>query len=424
MLLLICILLFAILLVMGVPIIVSLGAPSALWTIMSDKIPLMMFGQKLFTSCDSFAMLAVPFFMLAGQIMERADITKKLVDFANACVGWIRGGIAMTVELAGILLAGLSGSSNADTSALGVLCYRQLRDSGYEEGFANAVVVSAGSIGPIIPPSICMIVYANTAGLNIGKLFMCGIAPGVLMGLGYMTVCYIYAKKLGIERTKFLGMRNLALAFKDAIGALIMPLIIVGGIAFGIFTATESGVAAVVYGIIYGFVRKKLTIKSLVESVRDAVHASVAPIALISISSVFSYMLAREGIITAIARFCGDSITNPVIFLAFVAVICIISGCFVDGTAVMLLLTPIFLPIATSMGIDPLHFSIVFILSLTTGGMTPPVGSQLFVMAGISKTPITKMVKPISSFMLVYFIVIVTMILVPQIPLFIPSLMG
>ena len=177
----ICLGTFIVLLLLGVPIIISLGVPCGLWFVFSGTTPMMMFSQKMFTQMDSFSMLAIPLFMLAGEIMEKTNITRSLVEFANSLVGWIRGGLAQSTELAGMLLAGISGSSNADTSALGVLLYRPLRESGYDEGFANAIIISSGSIGPIIPPSICMIVYANAAGLNIGKLFMGGVLPCILM---------------------------------------------------------------------------------------------------------------------------------------------------------------------------------------------------------------------------------------------------
>lgn len=417
-----CVVLFFALLIVGVPIVLSLGVPCALWFVLSGDTPLMIFSQKLYVSNDSFAMLAVPFFMLAGQIMEKAEITSRIVDFANACVGWIRGGLAQTVEVSGMVLAGLSGSSSADTSALGAICYKPLLKSGYDEGMANAIIVSAGSIGPIIPPSICMIIYANAASLNIGKLFMGGVLPGIIMGLGYMVVCYLYAKRHNVPRTPFAGFLNIGKTFIYAVWALLMPIIILGGILTGVATVTESGILAVVYGICYGFVTRKLNFKILWQCMREAVSASVAPLVLISVSHIFSFMLAREGLITVIGNFCAENITSTTVFLFFVMVMCVFTGCFMDNTATMLMLTPILLPIAQNMGIDVQHFSLVFILSLCTGGMSPPVGSQLFVIQGISGTPITKMVKPVLRFLAVYVGVIILLIFVPWLTTYIPSL--
>ncbi|MBQ3374673.1 MAG: TRAP transporter large permease [Oscillospiraceae bacterium] len=418
----ICLGTFIVLLLLGVPIIISLGVPCGLWFVFSGTTPMMMFSQKMFTQMDSFSMLAIPLFMLAGEIMEKTNITRSLVEFANSLVGWIRGGLAQSTELAGMLLAGISGSSNADTSALGVLLYRPLRESGYDEGFANAIIISSGSIGPIIPPSICMIVYANAAGLNIGKLFMGGVLPGILMGVGYMFVCYFYAKKHNVPKVPFLGFKNIGKSFVKAIWALLMPIIIIGGVLSGVVTVTESGVLAVVYGIGYGFITRKLSVKQLIECVRNAARSTVAPVSLICVSAAFSYLLAREGIITSIANFVGANISSQVGFMLFIMLICVLSGCFVEGTAVMLLLTPILLPIALKMGIDSTHFSIAFILSLTTGGMSPPVGGQLFVMSSISKTPITKIAKPILFFLAVYITVIIAVIFIPGLATWIPNL--
>lgn len=413
--------LFFLLLLGSVPIFISLGIPSVLWFITSES-PFVIFAQKFFNSCDSFAMMAIPFFMLAGNIMERTDITQSLLDLANAAVGWIRGGIAHTVELAGMLLAGLSGSSNADTSALAVLTLDPLRKSGYSDGWANSIVVSAGSIGPIIPPSITMIVFANAIGMNVGQLFMSGVLPGILIGIGYMVVCYIYAKRHNIPKEPFKGFKSLGKTFSKAIWALLMPVIIIGGILSGMFTATESGVVAVIYGIIYGFIRKKLDSRSLKDCMINAAKGSVGPTSLVAISSVFSYMLAREGIVTVIGNFAQNNIGSTVLFLLFNIAICFIAGCFVDATAAMLLLGPIMLPIAVAMGIEPIHFACVFVLSNIMGGMTPPVGTQLFVITAISKTPITKLIKPMTAFISVYLFVLILICFIPGISCLIPSL--
>lgn len=415
------IILFFVLLLASVPIFIALGIPSVIWFFQSGN-PGMIFAQKFFNSCDSFTMMAIPFFMLAGNIMEKTEITQSLLDLANAAVGWIKGGIAHTVELAGMLLAGLSGSSNADTSALAVLTLDPLKKSGYSEGWANAIVVSAGSIGPIIPPSITMIVFANAIGMSVGQLFMSGVLPGIIIGVGYMVVCYFYAKKHNIPREPFKGFLHLGKTFIKAIWALMMPIIIIGGILSGIFTATESGVIAVVYGISYGFIRKKLTLKDLKTCLIAAAKGSVGPTSLVAISSVFSYMLAREGIASAIGSFANQHIASPFLFMVFNIIVCFIAGCFVDATATMLLLGPLMLPVATAMGIAPLHFACVFVLANIMGGMTPPVGTQLFVITAISKTPITKLMKPMMYFIGVYIATLIIISLIPGLATWIPSL--
>ena len=415
------IVLFFVLLLASVPIFIALGIPSIIWFFQTGN-PGMIFAQKFFNSCDSFTMMAIPFFMLAGNIMEKTEITQSLLDLANAAVGWIKGGIAHTVELAGMLLAGLSGSSNADTSALAVLTLDPLKKSGYSEGWANSIVVSAGSIGPIIPPSITMIVFANAIGMSVGQLFMSGVIPGIIIGVGYMIVCYFYAKKHNIPREPFKGFLHLGKTFAKAIWALLMPIIIIGGILSGIFTATESGVIAVVYGICYGFIRKKLTVKDLKDCLIGAAKGSVGPTSLVAISAVFSYMLAREGIASAIGTFANQHIASPFLFMLFNIIVCFIAGCFVDATATMLLLGPLMLPVATAMGIAPLHFACVFVLANIMGGMTPPVGTQLFVITAISKTPITKLMKPMMYFIGVYIVTLIIISIIPGLATWIPSL--
>lgn len=422
--LVICLCIFAVLLIIGTPIILCLGLPSTIWLIASARIPNLVMAQKMFTACDSFSLMAIPFFMLAGQIMERTGITEAIVDFANACIGWIRGGLACAVELAGIIMAGISGSSNADASALGSICLRALKRSGYEEGWAAAIVVSASGLGPIIPPSIIMIIYANAAGLNIGKLFMGGILPGVSLGIVYMLVAANYARRKGIATTPFMGFKHLGKTFSKAIWALIMPVIIVVGILTGWFTATEAGVTASLYGLAYGLIAKKINVRSIILSLRDAVISATGPVSLIAISSIFSYMLAREGVTTAVANFCVNHIGSQFGMLGFVVLVCLLGGCFIDGTAILLLLTPIFLPIVQQMGIDVQQFSIIFMIAIMSGGMTPPVGSMLFVISGIDNTPISKMVKPIMPFIGALLAVIVLMIVFPQISCWLPSVLG
>lgn len=422
MILWVCIIIFVVLLLIGAPIILCLGIPPVVWLLQNGAIPNMVMGQKMFSAVDSFALMAIPFFMLAGQVMERTGITEAIVDFANAVIGWVRGGLACTVELAGMLMAGISGSSNADASALGAICLRALKKGGYDEGMASAIVVSASGIGPIIPPSIIMIVYATAAGLDIGQLFTAGIVPGICLGVAYMIVSVRYARKHNIPKIPFQGFKHVWNTFKKAVWALLMPVIIIGGILGGLFTATECGVIATVYGIIYGFAVKKLRVRDLWESLREGILAAVGPISLIAISSIFSYMLAREGVTASIAAFLENNITSQFGVMAFCAVVCIVAGCFVDGTATMLLLTPIFVPVVNAMGIDMMQFSIIFMIAIMSGGMTPPVGSMLFVISGIDGTPISKMVKPVIPFMLALIVVLILIMLIPGIASGLPGL--
>ena len=422
MILWICIAIFAVLLLAGTPIILCLGIPPVIWLLQSSPSNHITMGQKMYTAVDNFSLLAIPFFMFAGQLMERTGITDAIVDFANSLIGWVRGGLACTVELAGILLAGISGSSNADCSALGAICMKALRKSGYEDGWAASIVVSASGLGPIIPPSIIMIVYATQAGLDIGMLFTAGIVPGVMLGVSYMIVSIIYAKKRNIPKIPFQGFKHVGKTFGKAIWALLMPVIIIGGILGGFFTATECGVVAAVYGICYGFVTRKLKLHDLWESLREGIFNAVGPMSLIAISSMFSYMLAREGVTDAIAMFLQNNVNSSFGVMAFCAIICIIAGCFVDGTATMLLLTPIFVPVVQAMGMDMMAFSMVFMIAIMSGGMTPPVGSMLFIISALEDIPITKMAKPVFHYVAALVVVLIIIMAFPSIASFLPNM--
>lgn len=414
---------FLTLLIIGCPILLAMGSAGAFWFIMVGNVPLMTFAQKIYTSTDSFALMAVPFFMLGGQVMERTGITEQLVGFANAVIGWVRGGLGCAVELAGMLMAGISGSSNADASALGAVMVRALRKGGYEPGWAVAITSSAASIGPIIPPSCIMIIYANCAGLNIGKLFMGGIIPGILLGVGYMIVCVIYAKKRNIPRTPFVGMKAVGKSFTEAIWALIMPLIIIGGILFGVFTATEAGCIAALYGIAYGLIAKRITLKDLPKCFFNAMVASVVPLGLIAFSSIMSYVLAREGAATAISNFCVNYLHTEFLVLLFVIVVCVIAGMFIDNNATMLILTPIMMPVVQQMGIDVMQFSMIFMIAIMSGGLTPPVGGLLFITSACDNIPLNKCIKPIIPYICIVLIVMLAMCFIPEISNFIPNLM-
>lgn len=412
------------LLLLGSPILVSMGISGVFWLAFSPNIPSVVMLQKIYTATDSFALMAVPFFMLAGEIMDRAGITENIVKFANSCVGWIRGGVGQTTIFSGIIMAGISGSSAADGAALSAMLLKGLRKSGYDDGWAVGIVSAAASIGPIIPPSIIMIIYANAASMNIGQLFMGGVLPGLMLGLGYMVVVFIYAKRRNIPTTPFAGFKLLLKDLGQAFGALLMPLIIIGGILLGVFTATEAGVAGVVYGLLYGLLTKKLSLKSIIECVRGAVISATGPLALIAFSSILGYALAREGVVTAIESFCHAHITTQFGLLCFIVAICVVAGCFIDGTAAMLILTPVMLPIVQAMGINVLQFSIIFMIAIMSAGLTPPVGGLLFIVSGAGNIPLNKCIKPIIPFVLVVLVVMLLMMWIPETATLIPSLLG
>lgn len=412
------------LLIFGCPILIAMGCSGMTWLLTAGDVPLMAVAQKINTATDSFALMAVPFFMLAGQVMEATGITKKLVDFADAVIGWVTGGLACVVELAGMLLAGISGSSNADASALGSIMVRSLRKGGYEDGWAVAITSSAASLGPIIPPSGVMIIYANAAGLNIGKLFMGGVIPGILLGLGYMAVSVIYAKKNKIPRVPFKGWKHLWQAFLNAIWALLMPCIIIGGILSGVFTATESGCIACVYGVVYGLLSRNVSVRQLPGLFKKGMMSSVGALSLIAFSQIIGYGLAKEGAAKVVSNFCHNYLNSQFGVLLFVIVICVIAGMFIDNNATMLILTPIMMPIIMEMGIDVQQFSIIFMIAIMSGGLTPPVGGLLFITSSVENIPLSKCIKPVIPYVAIVILVMLVLCFVPGFTTWIPSLVG
>ena len=412
---------FFVLLFLGAPIAICLGSTGLLWMLTEPSVPETVLVSKIYAQTDSFALMAIPFFMFAGIIMENAGITEKFVDFAKILVGHIRGGVAHTAVVADCILSGVSGSGNADTAAIGSMMIPALKKDGYEEGFAVALIAAAGSLGPIIPPSVMMIVFANAAGYPVGKVFMGGMIPGILMAAGFCFVAYRYAKKNNIGGGKFGGWKNVGSVFLNTVGALIMPIIIIGGIVSGICTATEAGVVASVYGLFYGFITKRLTFKLVMESLYESCIASIGPMLIITYSSIFSYMLTRMNVANMLGSFCEKYITSEVMFMFFLLIVGTIVGCFIDGLATMLMLLPVVEPVVIAMGIDYQYFALIYILSLLTCQITPPVGSLLYVAAGIKKTPVQQVIKHIWPFIIVTEAVIILTIFIPEIVTWLPD---
>lgn len=413
---------FFLLLIAGFPIAMAMGISSMIGLIVDTGIPSLVMAQKIFTASDSFALMAVPFFMLAGQIMEKTGITDELVNFSNKLIGHLRGGLAYTVTLSGILMAGISGSANADSSAIAAITMPAMRKAGYGGGFSVSVISAAGGLGPIIPPSIAMIIYANLTNMSIGKLFLAGYAPGILMGLGYMVVSAIYARRNNIPKTEFQGLRSVLVSFKTAVWALIMPVIIIGGILTGVFTATESGVIAVFYGILYGLITRRLDFKKLKDCLFKTVVISAGPMSIIIMANLLGYLLTRQNLATIIANLIIPVSTNPVIFYFIIMVTLLIAGMFLDGMAIMLILIPVLLPMIPVLGLDPLHFAMVFLLSLLTGGLTPPVGALLLIVSSIGEVPLKECIKPTLPFIGMMLLCIVLIIFFPSIVTFLPGL--
>jgi C4-dicarboxylate transporter DctM subunit len=412
---------FVVLLFAGVPVAYALAIAAAGTISLMPDLQNLVIAQKIFTAMDSFSLMAVPFFMLSGNIMNETGITVNLVKFSDSIVGHIKGGLGHSAVLTGVLMAGVSGSANADAAAIGSLMVSPLKKNGYEEGFACSLVASAAALGPIIPPSIMMIVYSGVTGLSIAKLFMGGVLPGLFLALCYMIFNYFYARRRTGDRKRFGGWRNIWEAFKKAAGALIMPGIILGGILAGVVTATEAGVVAALYGIAYGFITRTLNLRKLWNCCYDAAKATAVTMVIIAFATLLGYVLTRENFSSIVVSLLSSFTSSGFVVLLFIVALITFLGMFIDPNAILLMIVPVVAPLLTAFNFDPIHFSIVLILALVLGGLTPPVGLVLYIVASVDNTPLPKAVKAIWPFVGINLFVILMVMLFPVIATWIPS---
>ena len=394
------VILFTILIItiaMSIPIGITLGLATGIAMWLTSDIPLIMLAQKSVTGLDSFPLLAIPFFILAGSLMCNGGISRRLVNLAESLVGFITGGLAMVTVLACMFFAAISGSGPATVSAIGSFMVPSMKERKYDASFAAAITAAAGTIGVIIPPSIPFVIYCVVAQCSIGDMFIAGIVPGLIIGFALMAVCYCTARKRHYisvsERPTF---ANVGKAFKEAVWALIVPIIILGGIYGGIFTPTEAAVVAVVYSVIIGkFVYKELDGKTLYECLRSSGLINGATEFMIGLSMAFASYLAMAQIPSHIASWMSQLAGTPFMLLMVINIFLLIIGCFVDNIAAVIILTPILLPVVRTIGIDPIHFGLIITVNLACGFISPPYGINLFVASAISGESIENISKAI-----------------------------
>jgi len=412
---------FAILLILSVPIGIALGLATLISILFSGSLPVEFLAQGLITSVDSFPLMAVPFFILAGEIMAKGGISERLFNVANKIVGNRTGGFAIATIVTCMFFAAVTGSAPATVAAIGGIMIPAMVRMGYDKKFATAVVASAGSLGVMIPPSIPMVIYGVVgSGATIGDMFIAGIVPGILVGMGLMLYAYYYSRKQGYVGTgeKF-TIKGLLVAIWDAKWALLIPVIILGGIYGGIFTPTEASVIAVVVGLIAGlFLYKELKIKDLPKVMSDAALTTATVLIIVGTATAFGRLLTVEQIPNQIAEGILSISENPIIIILLITLLLLIVGCFMDTLAAIIILTPILLPIAVNLGYDPVHFGIIMIVNLAIGFITPPLGVNLFVASGISGLSIEAISKAIIPFVFAMFITLLVIIFIPQLSLF------
>lgn len=417
---------FAFCVVIGTPVAFALGI-SALAAFWFEGLPLMIGFQRIISGINVFALMAIPFFIFAGELMFHGGIAMRLVRFAQAAVGAVRGGLGIVNVFSSMLFGGISGSAIADISALGSILVPVMKEKGYDADYAVNVTVTSSIAGIIIPPSHNMIIFAIAAGggISISKLFLAGVVPGILMCICLAAAAYLVAVKRGYSAEKFPGWAALTMAFIGAIPGLLTAVIIVGGVLSGVFTVTESGA----FGAIYAFLVTLLVYRSItVEKFKTAVISSVRTTAMVMIliacAGAFAYMLTFYSVPAKTVDLLTGLTENPILILLMINLVLLILGMIMDMAALILICTPIFLPVANSLGIDPLQFGMILLVNLGLGLCTPPVGSCLFVGCAVGKLPMEKAVRTIWPFYIAILIALMLITFVPAISLTLPALIG
>lgn len=418
---------FVVLLVLmlsGMPIAYSLGIASAGYMLMSGT-SLAMMAQRMVNGANSFTMLAIPFFFMAGELMNISGVTDKIINMAKALVGHFKGGLAQVNIVASVFFAGVSGSATADTAALGSTLIPKMVEEGYDLDFSAAITVASSCVGPIIPPSITLVLYGILAGEDVGKLLIAGIVPGVIVALFQMVYTHFYAVKMDYPSYPKATPREMGKAMTSGFSALMMPIIIIGGTLSGVFTPTESAAVAVLYGIIIGFfIYRNLKVPQFYESLKRVGVQSMNNMFILAAAACFSWVLTITKAADVLVNLMLGISTNKYVVMLMILALLMFIGFFMQASQALVVLTPMLLPVIKAVGIDPIHFGIVMVVALTFGGCTPPVGSMLFVVNSITKMGFARLTKAMVPLYIPLLGALLVIAFVPQFSLFLPGLMG
>ena len=416
---------FFLLLLLSVPVAVSLGFSAIITAfIFEGSDAVIDLASNLFSQLDKYALMAIPMFIMAGNLLSKGSSAKRIIDFAKAFVGHLPGGLPIAAIFASIIFAAVSGSSPATVAAIGSIMFGAITAAGYPKTYAIGTITTAGSLGILIPPSIVMIIYGVTAEQSIGKLFMAGVIPGLLIGFMLMAVTYIGAKRLGFKRTKPASWRERWIKFKEAFWALMTIVIIIGGIYGGIFTPTEAAAVSAVWALFIAiFIYKDIKLKDLGDVIFESAKTSSMILFIIANASVFAYFLTLENIPDMLTQAVVNMHLNKVEFLIAVNIILLIAGNFMEPSSIIMIMVPLLLPVAKMLGIDPIHFGVIITINMELGMLTPPVGLNLFVASGITGLPIKEVVKSVMPWFLVLLIGLILITYIPEISLWLPQKM-
>ncbi len=412
-------------LVLGVPIIWSLALSCVASVALNPNLTYVIIAQRMFAGADSFSLLAVPAFMLAGDIMSNGGLSKRLIDFADSLIGWIAGGVSIVAVAACAFFAAISGSSMATTASIGSVMYPEMVKRGYPKDYSAAVQAIGGTLGVVIPPSIVFVIYGTITGVSISSLLMSGIIPGIFCGLLLALYCYVMAKKNNFPKGSDFKVPNVWKTFKRAFWALLMPVIILGGIYAAIFTPTEAAVVSVFYGIfVCMFIYKDIDLKGLWKISQNTAIVTANLMGLVASASVFAYLVTIYNIPVRITEWFMGFCNTWILFMIIINIIMIIAGMFLDNGSIILILGPILAPLAVSYGIDPIQFGLVVVFILSMGQCTPPFGTCMFIASGISGRPVLGVARALIGFLLVEIFCGLLFSFVPWFSLFIPELLG
>ncbi|MEE4279964.1 MAG: TRAP transporter large permease [Halieaceae bacterium] len=414
--------LFLALILLGTPIVFSLGVSAAV-SIVSLDIPVSIIAQRVFAGLDSFTIMAIPFFIFAGVIMERGGIARRIVDFAVALVGWVTGSLLLVACVTGIGMAAVSGSGAASAAAISSTMIGEMRRRNYDVDFSAGLIAAAGTLGPVIPPSIMMVVMATTANLSIGRAFLGGVVPGLLMAAGLLAAGYVFARRGGVayRGAAAFSLVDLGRSFLAAMPAFLIPVVVVGGIIGGLFTPTEAAAVAVVIGLLVALLwYREISLRDIPSMILWSASLSAAIMMVIATASVFSWLIASQNVPAAIGAFMHGATNSAVVFLLVMGLALLVIGMFMEGISAIMVLAPVLLPIAVSFGVDPLHFGVLMVMNLSLGMLTPPYGITLYVAGSVANRSVMQVSRklglPLGALLLVLLLTTAFPALVTALP--------
>jgi tripartite ATP-independent transporter DctM subunit len=414
---------FLLLLVIGAPVAIALAGSSLIYVMLEGVQPHLVVLHRMIGGIDSFPLLAIPFFIMAGSLMNSAGITNRIYDFALALVGWLKGGLGHVNVVGSVIFAGMSGTAVADAGGLGNIEIKAMRDHGYSVDFAVGVTGASSTIGPIIPPSLPFVIYGVMANASIGKLFAAGVIPGLVMALTMMIMVTYYAHTRGWHRDAKFSIVNLWTTFKRAFLPLLTPIILVGGMTTGVFTPTEAAIAATAYAILLGMgIYRSLSLKKLIKVSMETAETTAIILLIVAGASIFGYLITLTKVTDNVSALVLSITTTPWIVLLLVNIFLLIVGCFMETIASITILVPVLLPLMDKIGVDPVHFGLIMVLNLMIGLLTPPVGMVLYILARVANISFERTTKACLPFLVPLLVSLALVTYWPSMVMFLPNL--